>query len=1135
MPSSSSSSVMDTSGFAQVGKFGTLSLLKNVSAKRLNLPAQASGTTGSDVVVTSFGIDTEELTFGRDPSCSVRLYYPDVAVVHCKIMFEERKAFLAVIGESGLIVDGCEVYPNRREGASPTMIPLQNESEIEIRGKRFRFSYPPKEMRAVLFSTPTPKSNRKLRLSMIQSAEVFSPRPSNDPSENLRILQSPLKNQFKSPTKRSGLSQPPVNAYRQNSPTPQRHQQPDHDEDDDEEEDEIILVDGNQPRVVQEDRDLVILEDVEVAPPMPLVRVQQYQNLPPRTPPRRKSMGRNTLHRAVLIRSAQRAVIRAEEEEEEREVLETVVSELVDSDEDDEEYESVGGYSQEDEYAHPPEQTQLSDEDVDMQDASDDESEREDGSHQESGNGANNKPLWRKSLERIWPFKGSEGNDQDEDEDNQDEEEGDQAAPLPAIQTPARRTLGSFLTPQFKYPQQRGPGSNNLFNRNSPAPASGAGRFSLGGGEPRRVLVEQPWRVKDLVVPVPSEHGEPPASPGMGVPVPPSPRRAQLSEEERKAIQERRRSALREPDNFFPGGVPGMSPTKQAPSTPFTSPMKPSIPFASLGAGPSSPPKARRTSGDEEDLDTRSLLEKMKETVEGMKKRRSLAPATPVRELGAGIGLGLPSMGSVKKLNLPPAASVPSDEGMMDVEEELEQAAPVRVEEDEQEEDKQPEQRSNDTQGTFSLLRPEARKSFAFPEAPQLVETPPTPAKAIPDAATAADSAPESEEHSGMELDSPSESEVVEAPKNRGRSKLLRPTATTKPASKGKSTLSVAEAKERSRSTSREPRRSARSKTPQPDEEQSEEPEVPAPKAPASRRPKADVVPGGSKRATATKKTPEVVESDDSEPPLPPPRRGRKAVASASSNGESSQTESGPVKRGGSKAAVKKEPTEESVRKAAATKRTVRKTPAAASASEQSDSVSEIPVPKRRTAAAKSAATTTAAAKKRATSKSRTAVASQDVEDSVEEVEEVPAPTKKASAAAKGKKKADVVKEEDDDEPPLPQPKPVRGRAAATTSKATAASSLKTPAVRATRSAKKTPSTAPAVMEGVDNKENEKAGGSGSGTNEEGVAKVKVSRSRAKAAPASAAGSSKTVVKDEPVEEAPKARVMRSRARTKTG
>jgi hypothetical protein len=82
---------MDTSGFAQVGKFGTLSLLKNVSAKRLNLPAQGSGPTGSDVVVTSFGIDTEELTFGRDPSCSVRLYYPDVAVVHCKIMFEERK------------------------------------------------------------------------------------------------------------------------------------------------------------------------------------------------------------------------------------------------------------------------------------------------------------------------------------------------------------------------------------------------------------------------------------------------------------------------------------------------------------------------------------------------------------------------------------------------------------------------------------------------------------------------------------------------------------------------------------------------------------------------------------------------------------------------------------------------------------------------------------------------------------------------------------------------------------------------------------------------------------------------------------------------------------------------------------
>ena len=42
---------------------------------------------------------------------------------------------------------------------------------------------------------------------------------------------------------------------------------------------------------------------------------------------------------------------------------------------------------------------------------------------------------------------------------------------------------------------------------------------------------------------------------------------------------------------------------------------------------------------DDEQVDTRSLLEKMKETVEGMKRRRSMVPATPVRG-GNGPGLG---------------------------------------------------------------------------------------------------------------------------------------------------------------------------------------------------------------------------------------------------------------------------------------------------------------------------------------------------------------------------------------------------------------------------------------------------------------------------------------------------------------
>lgn len=67
---------MDSSGYSQVGRYGTICLMKR----------QEPGT-----VVTSFGIDTEELTFGRDPACGVRLYYPDVSLVHCRIVFEERK------------------------------------------------------------------------------------------------------------------------------------------------------------------------------------------------------------------------------------------------------------------------------------------------------------------------------------------------------------------------------------------------------------------------------------------------------------------------------------------------------------------------------------------------------------------------------------------------------------------------------------------------------------------------------------------------------------------------------------------------------------------------------------------------------------------------------------------------------------------------------------------------------------------------------------------------------------------------------------------------------------------------------------------------------------------------------------
>lgn len=68
-------STIDSSGFSQIGRYGTVALVK----RQDNAP------------VTAFGIDVDQLTFGRDPTCSVRLYYPDVSLVHCKIVFEERK------------------------------------------------------------------------------------------------------------------------------------------------------------------------------------------------------------------------------------------------------------------------------------------------------------------------------------------------------------------------------------------------------------------------------------------------------------------------------------------------------------------------------------------------------------------------------------------------------------------------------------------------------------------------------------------------------------------------------------------------------------------------------------------------------------------------------------------------------------------------------------------------------------------------------------------------------------------------------------------------------------------------------------------------------------------------------------
>jgi hypothetical protein len=59
-----------------VGYYGTLMFL------RAKDPEQ---------VVTAYPIDTQTVTIGREPSCDIRLYYPDVSALHAKIVFQDRK------------------------------------------------------------------------------------------------------------------------------------------------------------------------------------------------------------------------------------------------------------------------------------------------------------------------------------------------------------------------------------------------------------------------------------------------------------------------------------------------------------------------------------------------------------------------------------------------------------------------------------------------------------------------------------------------------------------------------------------------------------------------------------------------------------------------------------------------------------------------------------------------------------------------------------------------------------------------------------------------------------------------------------------------------------------------------------
>jgi hypothetical protein len=202
------------------------------------------------------------------------------------------QAFLRVYGQNGVTVDGTHYMPSRDE-LSPTTVPLTNGSEFLIYKRRFTFQYPPKEQRAKLLATPRPKSRKSLRMSMVNSALVWTPNPCAKPEENLAMLRSPVK--------------------------ALEDQQP------------ITMLEG-EPVYVQDDgEDLVVVEKVDALP----------EPSPPKlsTSPRKPQTP--SLHRAVLQRNAERSFFQNLNEVEEREVVESVAPQALNFngriDEEDEE------------------------------------------------------------------------------------------------------------------------------------------------------------------------------------------------------------------------------------------------------------------------------------------------------------------------------------------------------------------------------------------------------------------------------------------------------------------------------------------------------------------------------------------------------------------------------------------------------------------------------------------------------------------------------------------------------------------------------------------------------------------------------------------------------------------------------
>ncbi|CAE6447553.1 unnamed protein product [Rhizoctonia solani] len=230
---------------SSMGKYGILHIVN----RKNNSPAY------------SYPVDSEHTTFGRNDDCDIRLLYGWVSGLHCKLFFQNAKAFLTVYGLNGVIVDGCHIgrNPDADGESSETTIPIMNNSQIEIYRKRFVFEYPSKELRIKAMAEPmTVKPKRTLRLSMIQSAQVFTPsKPTADvstPKSHRRRRSETLAEQLQSPIK-------PFSPAR---PTPSANMGHETLSSADEEREVTLVGPGGAQSVVvlEEEKDLVVVEAI---------------------------------------------------------------------------------------------------------------------------------------------------------------------------------------------------------------------------------------------------------------------------------------------------------------------------------------------------------------------------------------------------------------------------------------------------------------------------------------------------------------------------------------------------------------------------------------------------------------------------------------------------------------------------------------------------------------------------------------------------------------------------------------------------------------------------------------------------------------------------------------------------------